>query len=445
MRGCPEPLVGAVELESRRAVAAEAVVAENLAADAFEHPRDSRVAGFRALAIVRPQVVTLGGEADPTEVLRGAAVAAPQPAVLAVELVVVLPGLRRPRANAAFAAADLDDAALLGREGDLPVKPVAAEVAQPPAAVAVGFERIQGLSGVVLGMRARRDHPVVLQHLDAFVVQLQIGDDVVVVPLRLEPCGEVGVGGEVAHARAAELGMRVGDVADAHVQHRPMPGCDRDPAAVGVEVVGREPILGMVAGVVRVGIPCRGQCLPVLAELRIAGPVGTSVIPVDRVRESRHEHRDGRSARPLRRHHEERDVLPGIGRREHQRIGRRSRALGHRPLERRRPAAVVDVVFVKVDRRVLVRSVPPAHLAPAPPRAGHASGRNVDERTVEPVGAGVFDTARFHAAREVPARACAGDGTAAGERIDLVSGERAIEYRGHLELAVEVMGGNHMV
>ena len=204
--------------------------------------------------------------------------------------------------------------------------------------------------------------------------------------------------------------MRIGDVADTHVQHRPMPGCDRDPAAVGVVVVGRQPVLGMVAGVVRVGIPRRGLCLPVLPPLWFPDPVGSDVVPVDRVREGRHQHRDGRGARPLRRHHEERDVLASIRRREHQRIGRRSRALGHRPLERGRPAAILDVVFVKVDRGVFLRSVSPAHLPSGPSRAGHASARDVDERSVEPVGAGVFDAARFDAAREVPACARAGEG-----------------------------------
>ena len=226
-------------------------------------------------------------------------------------------------------------------------------------------------------MGAGSDHRVILQHLRAFVVKLLIGDDVVVVALRLHPRGEVGVGGEVAQPRASNSGVRVGDVTDAHVQHGPMPRRDGDSAPVGMMVVGREPVLDVAAGVVRISAPLRGLRLPVRLPPRVPRPLGTGMVRVDRVREGRDEHRDRCGGPALRRHHEERDVLPRVRRREHQRAGGRASALGHRPLERHRPAAVVDVVLVEVDRRVLARGMSPAHLAgrSTPSRSSLGPGR----------------------------------------------------------------------
>src|SRR5690606_25218672 len=121
------------------------------------------------------------------KLLRRAAVAAPEAAILAVELVVVLADLGRPGADAALGAADLDEARLLLRQRDLPVEAVAAEIAEAPAVIAIGLERIQHLARVILRVRAGHYHAVGFQEVVALVVQLPVGDEVVVVALGLEP------------------------------------------------------------------------------------------------------------------------------------------------------------------------------------------------------------------------------------------------------------------
>ena len=102
-----------LELEARRAVSRQAMVTEGVPRHALEDPGSAGIGGCLALAVMGPVEITLGGEADACERLGWAAVAPPHTAVLAVELVVVLTGLRRPGANSTLAAANLDDAVAL--------------------------------------------------------------------------------------------------------------------------------------------------------------------------------------------------------------------------------------------------------------------------------------------------------------------------------------------
>ena len=62
----------------------------------------------RQPAVVGALEQALRGEADPGQHLRRAAVAAPEAAIAAIELVIGLAGLRGPGADAALGAADLD-------------------------------------------------------------------------------------------------------------------------------------------------------------------------------------------------------------------------------------------------------------------------------------------------------------------------------------------------
>src|SRR5690606_16814507 len=201
-------------------------------------------------------------EAHAAKLLRRTAVAAPEAAVLTVELVVVLADLGGPGADAALGAADLDEARLLLRERDFPVEPVAAEIAEAPAAIAVGFERIQHLARVILRVRTGHHHAVGLQELVALVVQLPVCDDVVAVALGLEPRDEVRVGRVMPQAGAANLRVRKGDVADAQIEHRPVPGGKADAAAVRVSVVGGKAVLRVLAWIVRIGAPGLGLLYP---------------------------------------------------------------------------------------------------------------------------------------------------------------------------------------
>ena len=74
--------------------------------------------------------LALAGEADAGEHLRRAAVAAPEAAILAVELVVVFAGFSLPSADAALGAAQFDDVRKFGHAGDAPVEAVAAEIGE---------------------------------------------------------------------------------------------------------------------------------------------------------------------------------------------------------------------------------------------------------------------------------------------------------------------------
>ena len=167
--------------------------------DAVEHPVEGRI--VRRASVVRAVHAPLRREADADEGLRRAAVAAPEPAVGAVEGLPVLAGLGRPGADAGLGAADLDRRGVLRVQRHPPVEAVAAEVEEVPAAASVARERVERLARVVLGVRAGRHRPVGGEAGDAFLVQLAIGDDVVGDALRVQPGDQVAVGLEVAQAR----------------------------------------------------------------------------------------------------------------------------------------------------------------------------------------------------------------------------------------------------
>ena len=127
------------------------------------------------------------------------------PAILAIELVVVFAGFRGPGTDAALGAAYLEQAGLLFRECDLPIEAVAAEIAEAPAAVAIGLQRIEHLARVVLGMRSREHDGIVLQRLVAVVVQLPVGEDIELVALRFQPGQQVVIGRVMAQSRGTQL------------------------------------------------------------------------------------------------------------------------------------------------------------------------------------------------------------------------------------------------
>src|SRR5262245_676784 len=125
-----QPLVGAIEFEASRTMRGKAEITDNVVLDAGEHPRHALVlayAGFQP--IIGAVKCALGGEPHPDQLLRGAAVAPPQPAIFAVELVIVFARLGSPGSDASPGAAYLDDHGHRFCQGDLPVAAVAAEIA----------------------------------------------------------------------------------------------------------------------------------------------------------------------------------------------------------------------------------------------------------------------------------------------------------------------------
>ena len=149
-----QPMVEPVEFEARRTAAREAVAAKHLFLHALKDPGVMIVARRRRLAVVITDEGALAREADAAQKLGRPVGAAPQSTIGAVEGVVVLAGLGRPGADAAFGAPDLDGTRDLIRQSDTPVEAVAAEIHQPPAGLGVALQRIERTLGVVLRMRA---------------------------------------------------------------------------------------------------------------------------------------------------------------------------------------------------------------------------------------------------------------------------------------------------
>src|SRR5438132_955794 len=112
-------MVEPVELEARRAAARQAVAAEQpVGLNAVEDPGVMVVARGRRTAIGIAPERALAGEADAAQDLRRPIAAPPQPAIVAVERVVVLARFGRPGADAALGTTHLDRARHLVRQRD---------------------------------------------------------------------------------------------------------------------------------------------------------------------------------------------------------------------------------------------------------------------------------------------------------------------------------------
>ena len=231
--------------------------------------------------------------------------------------------------------------------------------------------------------------------------------------------------------------MRIGDVADAHIQHRAVPGRKADACAVRVVVVRRPAELRIIAGVVRIAVPRLGASPPGLAPVGIGQPLPARIVLIDDVSERRHQHGDLCSRLADGRHDEEGDVLLGVACFEHQRVGPGPEVGRHRPFVRRRPVAIDDIVFVKMDGRVLVRSMPPAHLAAGPRRPRNSPRRHVVQSAVKPVRANVDDPGGGDLLCKVPARDHARQHFTLRCSYDLARIENAVEQHRALDATVE--------
>ncbi len=193
----------------------------------------------------------------------------------------------------------------------------------------------------------------------------------------------------------------------------------------------------MLARIVRIGAPSLGLILPSGAPGRVGQPLRPRVVAVDDVCERRNQNANVRRFLPLRRHHEERNVLLCVAGLQAKRVGAGAQILGHSPLVRGRPTAVVDVVLVEMDGRVFLGRVPPGHFAACPFRAGDRAGRHVDELAVQPVRPDVDNAGRRNLLREVPAGDQPWHLLTIGGSGDLIRGENAIEDHWPLDAAVE--------
>src|SRR5580693_7625625 len=208
--------------------------------------------------------LALAGEADAGEHLRRATVAAPEAAILAVELVVVFAGFGLPGADAAFGAAHFDDVGKFGHAGDAPVEAVAAEIGEFAPGVGVVLQRVQRAERVIFGVRAGEHGAVGREQSGALVVEVFIGDDVEGDAFGFEPGEQMRVGGVVPQAGAERIVE--GKEARAHGEDGAPARGDADAAVVGVAVISGAAVDGVVVGVVGRGAPGGGT--------RLVGGVG---------------------------------------------------------------------------------------------------------------------------------------------------------------------------
>ncbi len=175
-----------------------------------------------------------------------------------------------------------------------------------------------------------------------------------------------------------------------------------------MEVVGREPVVLVVVGIV-------GRRLPVgdaLAEGLVVE--AAREIAVDLVGEGRGDVADlGLRLADLRAHEEGDDVAVRPAAQLHA-VDAASHVLGHGEAEIVGPAAIVQVVVVEMDGGVVMRCGLPVALLAGPGGALHGAGRQVHQPAVQAVRAGILDLHAVHAPREVPG----GDAGDAG-RLDL--------------------------
>src|SRR5215468_8286302 len=101
-------MVQPVELKARGTAAREAAVAEHLFLHALEDPGVRVVARRGRTAIGIADKESLAGKADAAQNIGRPVTAPPQPAIGAVEGVIVFAGFRRPGADAALGATHFD-------------------------------------------------------------------------------------------------------------------------------------------------------------------------------------------------------------------------------------------------------------------------------------------------------------------------------------------------
>ena len=166
--------------------------------------------------------------------------------------------------------------------------------------------------------------------------------------------------------------------------------------AVAVMIVGRETVIPVVVGIVRTGFPVGDPLAERLVE-HAAREVG-----IDLIGEGRREVADlGLRLADLGPHEEGDDVAVRTAAQLHA-VDAAPHVLRDGEAEIVGPAAIVQVVVVEMDGGVMMRRGLPVALRAGPRRALHGPRRQVDQLSVQAVGAGVLDLHRIAAAGEVP-------------------------------------------
>jgi hypothetical protein len=109
----------------------------------------------------------------------------------------------------------------------------------------------------------------------------------------------------------------------------------------------------------------------------------------------------------------------------------------------RLPAAIVEIIVVKVNRTVLVWSTPEIELVSVPVETGYGARRTVDDRTVDAVATQIKGGISFRVTREVPG-SCDGlrsnliDGLTGRKPGQFSSPKTSCEYTRSVKLAIQM-------
>ena len=156
----------------------------------------------------------LGGETRSHQFLRGAVAVTPQTAALTRGGQVMLTGSGLPSARTGFEFAHLHHPRHVRFEAHDPVVAIARQIQDAPTFGQVVLCRVQHGLGVILGVGAIDHGFVGLERIGAFMVQVFVGHNFVVVAHFFQPRNDRQIGRELpgpGHAGHAALGPHVDD------------------------------------------------------------------------------------------------------------------------------------------------------------------------------------------------------------------------------------------
>ena len=173
----------------------------------------------------------------------------------------------------------------------------------------------------------------------------------------------------MSHPRTA--GVEERHVSGPHRQQGPALARIADAAAVGMLVVGRSTIFGVLGGIPRIGTP--------LGLTRAKGVVDivALMVAIDLVGEGRCQKDDRRSRGARRWQHIDRHDVLDVVTAQADAVNPGGQSGGNIEDEVGLPAAIVEIVFMKMDGGVVARLMPPAGLFAGPTRAAHRACRQV--------------------------------------------------------------------
>src|SRR6266536_2051690 len=161
-------------------------------------------------------------------------------------------------------------------------------------------------------------------------------------------------------------------------------------------VVRRTAIKWVLVGVVRVGTPGGDAVVICLVQ------AGARVVRIGLVGEGRSQENDWcERACALRQYIERQPVLAELTG-EMQRVGATREIVRHSPRKIRLPTAIAQVVVVEMNGTIVVLSMAPALLTPAPPRADHGARRQVHQFAVAGMRADVEYRLAVDPQRKIP-------------------------------------------